>query len=98
MTARDRKSGSLAFLLQKITEAIDYRTPRTVTELVIYQNPFRETGYYICPRCDCTLDREFVSFCDRCGQKLDWRMYTHAKIRRRPTGGCIETPRQSTLL
>lgn len=98
MTARDRKSGALAFLLQKITEAIDYRTARTVTELIVYQSMFGETGYYICPRCDCALDREFVSFCDRCGQKLDWRMYTHAKIRRKPTGDCIETPRQSALL
>ena len=97
MTARDRKSGALAFLLKKITEATDYRTARTVTEMIVYQSMFGETGYYICPRCGCTLDREFMSFCDRCGQKLDWHMYTRAKIRRRPAEGCRETPFQSTL-
>lgn len=96
MTARDRKSGALAFLLQKITEAIDYRTARTVTELVVYQSLFEETGYYICPRCDCTLNREFVHFCDRCGQKLDWKRYMHAKVRKKSANDCSETLTQST--
>ena len=29
--------------------------------------------YSICPRCHTTLDRDYQSFCDRCGQHLDWR-------------------------
>lgn len=97
MTARDRESGALAFLLQKITETIDYRTPRIVTEMIVYQDLFGETGYYICPRCDCTLDREFVHFCDRCGQRLNWRKYMHVKIRNKATDACSETPFPSTL-
>ena len=29
----------------------------------------------VCPKCLCTLDREYQSFCDRCGQKLRWKKY-----------------------
>ena len=39
-----------------------------------------KTTYYVCPRCKITLEREFMAFCDRCGQKLDWRSYKKAKI------------------
>ena len=81
MIARDRKTGSLAVLFAKLIELADYRTPRMVTERKVYKSMFGETGYYICPRCDITLEREFVVFCDRCGQKLDWRNYWKAKVR-----------------
>lgn len=90
MTARDRKPGALAFLLQKIIEMIDYRTARTVTEMVVYQDAFGATGYYICPRCDCPLDREFIHFCDRCGQRLGWQSYLRARIREQPQTDCNE--------
>lgn len=36
--------------------------------------------YYACPRCGLTMEREFTSFCDRCGQRLGWRGYRSAKI------------------
>ena len=29
----------------------------------------------ICPRCEITLEREFQSYCDRCGQHLDWSYF-----------------------
>ena len=96
MTARDRKPGALAFLLLKMIEMIDYRTARTVTEMVVYQNAFGETGYYICPRCDCALDREFMHFCDRCGQKLKWEKMVYAKVRNKPANACSEMPSQRT--
>ena len=28
--------------------------------------------YYVCPRCNSSLENDFAAFCDRCGQKLDW--------------------------
>ena len=97
MTARDRKTGALAFLLLKIAETIDYRTERAVTEMVVYERMLGRTGYYICPRCDCTLNREFVRFCDRCGQKLNWSSYMRAKIRNGSANDCSETSLQETL-
>ena len=33
----------------------------------------RDGVYYYCPRCKITLDREYQAYCDRCGQRLDWR-------------------------
>lgn len=31
--------------------------------------------YPVCPRCGIILEREYVKFCDNCGQKLDWKEY-----------------------
>ena len=97
MIARDRKTGTLAFLLHKLLEIIDYRTARPVREVVVVKSFLSETGYYVCPRCDCLLDREFVRFCDRCGQRLDWRFYLHVKIRRISPESCSEMPEETTL-
>ncbi len=48
--------------------------------------PFQpQDGYYVCPRCGCLLDREFIRFCDRCGQRLDWSDYKKVIIIRRIT-------------
>lgn len=50
--------------------------PMLVTELMV----FPDGAYYVCPRCKITLEREFVKFCDRCGQCLDWKRYQNAHI------------------
>ncbi|MDO4362396.1 MAG: hypothetical protein Q4C32_07600 [Eubacteriales bacterium] len=34
--------------------------------------------YAVCPRCDTSLERDYVSFCDRCGQHLEWSSYDSA--------------------
>lgn len=34
----------------------------------------------VCPRCRCNLDREYQSFCDRCGQKLSWDFFHYATL------------------
>ncbi len=58
-----------------------YRREMPVNEiLVISSSVYGETGYYICPRCHITMDREFMAFCDRCGQHLDWGNYKKARI------------------
>ena len=60
---------------------LSYRIAMCVTEIMIFNSSvFGETGYYICPRCNITMDREFVSFCGRCGQHLDWKDYRRAKV------------------
>lgn len=57
-----------------------YRVGMLVEEVMVFETWFGKSGYYICPRCKITMDREFISFCDRCGQKLDWKNYRKAKI------------------
>ena len=42
-----------------------------VTEKFLYKN----YSYPICPRCRTSLEREYQSFCDRCGQALSWKKY-----------------------
>ena len=42
----------------------------TVREVVYF--PRSSSSFSRCPRCRLTMDREYMSFCDRCGQKLDW--------------------------
>ena len=60
-------------------ENASYRRPMSVTQRLIVSVRTKD-GYFLCPRCKITLDREFVSYCDRCGQRLDWRNYKKAEI------------------
>ena len=67
---------STALLEKTVTTAESYRTPMQVTKL----RKFRTTAYYICPRCNITIEREFMSYCDRCGQCLGWKQYKKAVV------------------
>lgn len=55
-----------------------FRRPMRVTEAV----RFSQTGfpYPRCPKCRLTIDREYMSFCDRCGQRLDWSVFSSAPV------------------
>ena len=59
-----------------------YRSAMRIKEAMILGDGY---VYYCCPRCKITLDREFISFCDRCGQRLDWAKYERAKLRCKTT-------------
>ena len=61
---------------KKKKAAESYRKPALVTHLRIYGT----TVYYICPNCNITMEREFMSFCDRCGQRLNWKEYKKALV------------------
>ena len=64
-------------LLEKVSvTAENYRTPMQVIKL----RKYRSTSYYICPRCNITMEREFMAYCDRCGQCLNWKNYTKAVV------------------
>lgn len=56
--------------------AVTYRAPMPVTKAITYTSD----TYPICPRCDRSLEREYMSFCDRCGQKLNWDFFDYAKV------------------
>lgn len=68
-TARLRKPSLL--------EAYVYRMPLPIREVLQYSNG---NCYPICPRCDRTLDREYMSYCDRCGQSLAWELFGFATV------------------
>ena len=54
---------------------LDYRIPRQVTAIR------KITQYYfpVCPKCNCTMEREYQSYCDRCGQALRWKEFSFVK-------------------
>ena len=62
--------------IRLFTDAVSYRVPLPVTKVIAYS----KTTYPICPRCTVSLDREYMSFCDRCGQKLNWGLFGYAKV------------------
>jgi len=55
-------------LMKKSTAAESYRVKKLICEMV----SLSDGKYYICPRCNVSLERDFQAFCDRCGQRLDW--------------------------
>ena len=60
--------------------AVSYRIRMPVTEMLEYAD---NAGYYVCPRCKTTMQREFQRYCDRCGQALDWSGNKKVKVVRR---------------
>ena len=60
-----------------VFQAISYRIPLAVPEVLRLLNG---DCYSVCPRCDSLLDREYVRYCDRCGQHLTWARFDHAKV------------------
>jgi len=70
--------GKLSVL--SLLNCLTYRLPMMVRELMVFPNSTVPTSFYVCPRCHITVEREFMAYCDRCGQCLDWKMHAQAKI------------------
>lgn len=52
-----------------IVEAVTYRVEMPVTKVI----QTRSSGCFpVCPRCKRSMEREFMAYCDRCGQRLGW--------------------------
>lgn len=66
--------------ISELATACSYRRPLLVRELMIFPVKPEPYGYYVCPRCRITVEREFMLYCDRCGQHLDWSRYEQAAI------------------
>lgn len=63
---------------------LSYRVPQRVTEVLAFNTSIGETTYPICPRCRITLEREYQSYCDRCGQCLEWKHFSQATVLHAP--------------
>ena len=81
MTVRERqRSGLLADFSVCFQLMLSYRMPMKVKDVMVFPRfPEKDDIYYLCPRCQKLLDREFMAYCDRCGQCLDWHDYRKAK-------------------
>ena len=71
--------GRYTRFLAMITRELSFRDPMDVTEIVYYRK--NKASFAKCPRCMSPLDREYVSFCDRCGQRLSWNAQVRVVIR-----------------
>ena len=45
---------------------------RPVTEHIVLKSSLGESLYYLCPGCSIFLPREYMRFCNCCGQRLGW--------------------------
>ena len=65
----------------KLKELASLQIPMKISEKVVLQTYNSQySSFYICPRCKISLERDFQSYCDRCGQRLDWKDYKKAQI------------------
>lgn len=60
-----------------IFNAVSYRIPLPVIEILLLPSG---DSYSVCPRCDNLLEREYMGYCNCCGQCLAWGMFGHAKM------------------
>lgn len=56
---------------------LSYRIPKPVNEVLLYPSSDGFYTYPICPTCKVSFEREYQSYCDRCGQKLDWTGFNY---------------------
>lgn len=61
---------------RKERRELSFRKAMPVTEVLLFSSG--KDAWPRCPRCRLTMDREYVCFCDRCGQKLDWSNFQRA--------------------
>ena len=82
--ARGSRLPHLVVILAKHLYALAaYRRTMPVREYILYPSHFgTESAFFLCPRCNITMEREYQSYCDRCGQRLGWRSIDKAKERR----------------
>lgn len=68
-------SGTEEIIVRSREQAeLSYRRSMAVREAVIFRDTiYGETAYFACPRCQSILEREYMAFCNCCGQKLNWR-------------------------
>lgn len=53
-------------------EELSYRIAMQVLHYRCYPySPVSCATFAVCPRCRCSIEREYQAFCDRCGQKLN---------------------------
>ena len=58
-------------------ESVSYRMPMPVLRIEKLPN---KDEFPVCPRCNIMLEREWMIYCNQCGQCLDWSMLNQARI------------------
>lgn len=53
--------------------------PKSVIDHIVIRSALGKSLYYLCPSCGIPLSREYMRFCDSCGQKLGWAAVAEAE-------------------
>ena len=67
---RETEEGKYIDYVLGVAQELSFRIPRHVGESVYFKQ--EKSSFAKCPRCDSTLERDHVKYCDRCGQCLAW--------------------------
>ena len=57
--------------LLNANEELSYRVPKRVRKCIL----LNDSLYAVCPRCGVSIERDYVAYCSRCGQMLNWVGY-----------------------
>ena len=57
--------------LLNANEELSYRVPKRVRKCIL----LNDSLYAVCPRCGVSIERDYVAYCSRCGQRLNWVGY-----------------------
>ena len=63
-----------------IWREMSFRKPMPVMQIRCFHFLQGLTGFPVCPQCGRTMEREYQPYCDRCGQCLDWSVFSKATI------------------
>lgn len=55
-----------------LKEVATYRRSMEVLQIRVYR---KNDAYAIFPRCHSCIDREYINYCNKCGQKMSWNSY-----------------------
>lgn len=61
-------------------DELSFRSPMPVVEIRIFSSVSGSPAFPVCPRCKCILEREYMSYCNNCGQCLSWKNFKDASI------------------
>ena len=64
--------------LKQMARALTFRAPRMVTRVRLCRDFQGVCSFPVCPRCGASLEREYLSYCSRCGQCLCWDRFDQA--------------------
>lgn len=71
-------------LISEKSKQPDKAVPMRIEKVYAFEQEHNNQKYYdsypVCPGCGHTIDREFMAYCDRCGQKLSWKGYQKAEV------------------
>ena len=59
---------------------LSFRMPMPVREVRVYPSVSGRPAFPVCPQCGQVLEREYMLYCNNCGQCLSWTLFKKAVV------------------